>query len=95
MEIWPFIQQNPISILGMLIAAVSSYYGARSYLLAERKKEDEEIAKIKQLLVGSSEVSVQNLTDVIESLRSRVDRLEEERSRLRKENQKLREENSD
>jgi chromosome segregation ATPase len=83
MEIWPIIQQNAISILSGLVTAVGVYFGARSYFLAERKKQNEEISRIKQLLVGSSEVSVQNLTEVIESLRGRVDRLEADRSRIR------------
>jgi len=82
MEIWPFIQNNAIPVITAIVTAVGAYFGARSYFLAERKKQREEISRIKQLLVGSSEVSVQNLTDVIESLRSRVDRLEEDRSRL-------------
>lgn len=83
MEIWPFIQQQAIPVITVLVTAAGAYFGARSYFLSERKKENEEIARIKQFLVGSSEVSVQNLTDVIESLRSRVDRLEADRNRIR------------
>lgn len=83
MEIWPTIQQNAISILSALVTAIGAYFGARSYFLAERKKQNEEISRVKKLLVGSSEVSVQNLTEVIESLRGRVDRLETDRNRIR------------
>lgn len=82
MELWSFVQQNAIGIITSIVTAVGAYFGARSYFLAERKKQDEEISRIKQLLVGSSEVSVQNLTDVIEALRSRVDRLEQNRKEI-------------
>jgi len=82
MEIWAFVQQNAIATITAIVTAVGAYFGARSYFLAERKKQKREIGRIKQLLVGSSEVSVQNLTDVIEALRSRVDRLEADRSRI-------------
>ena len=82
MEVWQFIQQNALAIVGTVITGVGTYFGMRSYFLAERQKQNEEISRIKQLLVGSSEVSVQNLTDVIDTLRDRVDRLEEDRKRV-------------